>query len=71
MTLFIMFIGIIIIVSIVSNVGKNHNKTNEHTHYMHSTNDFTNDSQISSQDNNHCADYSSTTSDSSCGSSGE
>ncbi|MFL1996248.1 hypothetical protein VYF65_001698 [Lysinibacillus irui] len=72
MSLFIVFLGIIVIVGIVSNVSKQHNKSNDQSHHIHSTNDFlTHDTQISSQDSHHCADSSSPTSDSSCGSSAD
>lgn len=72
MAFFIMFIGIIIVVGIISNLNNKTNKSNEHIHYLHSTNDLNgNDSHTISQGNNHCADNSSTTSDSSCSPSGD
>lgn len=72
MTLFILFVGIIVVVGIVSMLNQPYNKSSEQSHHSHPTNDFlTNDAQISSQESHHCADYSASTSDSSCGSSGE
>jgi len=72
MILFIVFVGVVVVIGIVSNANKNHSKSNEHNPYIHSTNDFsTNDAHLSSQDSQQCADSSATTSDSSCGSGGE
>ncbi len=72
MGFFIMFTGIIVVVSIISNVSKKSNESNEQTHDLHSTNDFNgHHSPTTIQENHHCADYSSTTNDSSCGPSGD
>ena len=50
MILFIVFVGVVVVIGIVSNANKNHSKSNEHNHHIHSTNEFsTNDAYLSSQ----------------------